>query len=140
MLLPFAVVGLGWLALHGQSAFVLGGGHERVLLLGAGPLTVVPLLLFAAGARRIPLSLLGVLQYVAPTLQLLLGVFLWHEPFGTGKVLGYACIWLGLLLYAADGLWVNRRAGSTAAGFASTGRRGNTERLRGTLPPHARGA
>jgi len=115
LLLPFAVIGLSWLALHGQSAFVLGGVRERVLLLGAGPLTVLPLLLFAAGARRIPLSLLGVLQYVAPTLQLLLGVFLWHEPFGTGKVLGYACIWLGLLLYAADGLWVSRVAGSTAA-------------------------
>jgi chloramphenicol-sensitive protein RarD len=109
LLLPFAALALGVLVLRGQSGFVNGGLSDQALLLFAGPLTVLPLVLFAAGARRIPLSLLGVLQYIAPTEQLLLGVLLWHEPFGTTKVVGYACIWLALLVYAGDGVWSARR-------------------------------
>jgi chloramphenicol-sensitive protein RarD len=105
LLLPFALVALAVLVQAGRSGFLNGGASDRALLIFAGPLTVLPLVLFAAGARRIPLSLLGVLQYLAPTEQLLLGVLLWHEPFGTTKVVGYACIWLALVVYAGEGGW-----------------------------------
>ncbi len=76
-----------------------------LLLIAAGPVTAVPLLLFAYGARRIPLSLVGVLQYIGPSLQLLLGVLLYQEPFGGHKLIGYALIWSGLILFSAEGLW-----------------------------------
>jgi chloramphenicol-sensitive protein RarD len=116
LLLPFAVLALALLVLRGQSGFVNGGLTDKALLIFAGPLTVLPLVLFAAGARRIPLSLLGVLQYLAPTEQLLLGVLLWHEPFGTTKVVGYACIWLALVIYAAESLWTGHvRARATSS-------------------------
>jgi chloramphenicol-sensitive protein RarD len=64
------------------------------------------LLLFAAGARRIPFATLGLLQYVGPTLQLLLGVFLYGEPFEGSKLIGYAAIWVALVVFSVDGLWL----------------------------------
>jgi chloramphenicol-sensitive protein RarD len=109
LLLPLAVGYWFWLARAGQSGFFQNGSAQRLALLAAGPITSVPLLLFAAGARRIPLSLAGVLQYVSPTLQLLLGVLIWHEPFELDKLVGYALIWLALLIYSAESLWVWRR-------------------------------
>ncbi len=83
-----------------------------LLLMSAGPATAIPLLLFSYGARLIPLSLVGLLQYIGPSLQLLLGVFLYAEPFGDDKLLGFALIWSGLVLYSAEGLlrtWQQRR-------------------------------
>ena len=76
-----------------------------LLLVAAGPVTAIPLLLFAFGARRIPLSLVGVLQYIGPSLQLLLGVWLYDEPFGGHKLVGYALIWSGLVVFSLEGLW-----------------------------------
>jgi chloramphenicol-sensitive protein RarD len=75
-----------------------------LLLIAAGPVTAIPLLLFAYGARRIPLSLVGLLQYIGPSLQLLIGVWLFNEPFGGSKLIGFALIWSGLLIYSVDGL------------------------------------
>ncbi|PZX25493.1 putative predicted permease rarD [Cupriavidus phytorum] len=109
LLFPLAAAALGWLFTTGQDSFTHAAPGTRWLLLLAGPVTAVPLLFFAAGARRIPLSLLGLLQYTGPTLQLLLGVWLWHEPFPAQKQVGYALIWLSLALYAAEGLWMNAR-------------------------------
>jgi chloramphenicol-sensitive protein RarD len=109
LLFPIALAYLVWLRQQGQSAFFGDSLSQRLALLCAGPLTSIPLLLFASGARRIPLSLAGVLQYIAPTLQLLLGLVLWHEPFQSGKALGYALIWLALLIYSGESLWVWRR-------------------------------
>jgi chloramphenicol-sensitive protein RarD len=60
--------------------------------------------MFAAGARRIPLSLIGILQYISPTLQLLLGVLVWHEPFNGDRLVGYALIWLALGVYSVEGV------------------------------------
>jgi chloramphenicol-sensitive protein RarD len=108
ILSPFAAATLGWLAWHGQSQFVNGGIGTKLLVMLAGPITTVPLLLFAAGARRIPLSLLGLLQYVGPTLQLLSGVIVFHEAMNRTKLLGYALIWLGFALASADGLHASR--------------------------------
>ncbi|SPA36106.1 putative predicted permease rarD [Cupriavidus taiwanensis] len=109
LLFPLAAAALGWLFATGQDSFTHAAPGTQWLLLLAGPVTAVPLLFFAAGARRIPLSLLGLLQYTGPTLQLLLGVWLWHEPFPAQKQVGYALIWLSLALYAAEGLWMNAR-------------------------------
>jgi chloramphenicol-sensitive protein RarD len=105
LMLPLAVVYLGWLGAREQNAFQWAGLGQSLLLALSGPLSSVPLLLFAAGARRIPLSLVGLLQYISPTLQLMLGVWVWHEPFSLLKAAGYALIWLGLLIYSIEGAW-----------------------------------
>jgi chloramphenicol-sensitive protein RarD len=90
----------------------------RWLLAAAGPVTALPLLAFAAGARRIPFSMPGLLQYIAPTLQLLLGVWLYREPFEPGKALGFAAIWIALAPYSIDGHRTRAaRAYAGAAGF-----------------------
>jgi chloramphenicol-sensitive protein RarD len=75
-----------------------------LLLISAGPVTAIPLLMFAYGARRIPLSLMGLLQYIGPSIQLLIGVWLFNEPFGEDNLAGFALIWLGLLIYSGDSL------------------------------------
>jgi chloramphenicol-sensitive protein RarD len=76
-----------------------------VLLIIAGPTTALPLIWFAYGARRIPLSMVGILQYIAPSLQLLCGVLIFGEPFTRTHLIGFACIWAALAIYAADGLY-----------------------------------
>ena len=79
-------------------------------LLFAGPLTAIPLLLFAAGARRITLATLGTLQYLSPTLQFLLGVTFFGEPLQGTRLVGFVVIWTALLVYSADGfLWMRRQ-------------------------------
>lgn len=105
LLFPFAFAYLAWLTLQGSSALASGALPVRVLLLASGPITAVPLLLFAAGARRIPMSTLGMLQYISPFLQLLSGVWLYHEHFDSQRLLGFAAIWLALIVYSGDSLW-----------------------------------
>jgi chloramphenicol-sensitive protein RarD len=109
VLLPIALGYFVFLGVTGHSHFISDGASVRLLLLAAGPVTGIPLLLFAAGARLIPLSLLGLLQYIGPTLQLLIGLFLWHEPFVPAKAFGYSIIWVALALYTAEALVVTRR-------------------------------
>lgn len=104
LLLPFALGYLIYLAINGQSAFLHSATSTQLLLLAAGPITAVPLLLFAAGARRIPLATLGLLQYISPSIQLLLGVWLYHEAFNIGKLIGFTTIWVALLAYSLEGL------------------------------------
>ncbi len=77
-----------------------------------GPLTAIPLVLFAFGARRIPYSTVGLLQYIGPTIQLMLAVFVFGEPFRGPRVAGFVLIWTALALYAADGLWRARKTAS----------------------------
>lgn len=114
VLTPLGLAYLGWLTAHGACHFVNDGASAKLLLMLAGPITAVPLLAFAAAARRIPLSLLGVLQYITPTLQLALGVLLWHEPFGGWRLIGYALIWVGFavaIVESARPALVSRPAG-----------------------------
>lgn len=103
-----APVLLGW-DLSGRSALAGAPTSLWAWLLLAGPLTAVPLLLFGHGARRIPLSTLGLLQYISPSLQFLLGVWLFHEPLQTTRLTGFALIWLALLLYSGESLWRARQ-------------------------------
>ena len=101
-------VALGFLLIPGSGSSHSMGGTSlttTLLLMAAGPVTAIPLLLFAHGARRIPLSVLGILQYIGPTIQFLLGVWLYHEPFGGNKLIGFSIIWSALALYSAEGLW-----------------------------------
>jgi chloramphenicol-sensitive protein RarD len=106
ILFPFALGYLAWLSTHGGSVFMTTPSDTtRWLLVAAGPITAIPLLLFASGARRIPLSVLGLLQYIGPSIQLSLGVFLFHEVFTTDRLIGFVMIWSALALYAAEGLY-----------------------------------
>lgn len=110
ILFPLAFAYLGWLMLHGTSAFIAtDSASTRALLVAAGPITAIPLLLFAAGARQIPLSVLGLLQYIAPTIQLLLGIWLFNETFSAQRMVGFIIIWSALVLYALEGLWQRSR-------------------------------
>ncbi len=79
-------------------------GLSNLFMIFAGPVTVVPLLLFSIGARSIPLTMLGLLQYITPTLQFLIGLFVFDEPFTTQRLVGFAIIWLALLIFSAEGL------------------------------------
>jgi len=91
-----------------QGALFHAGVPTDLLLLGAGVITAVPLLLFSSAARRIPLSLTGILQYIAPTLQFLIGVLVYREPFSFGKLIGFGMVWTALVIYAAEGYLVHR--------------------------------
>ncbi|APR36799.1 EamA family transporter RarD [Paraburkholderia sp. SOS3] len=104
LLLPVALLYLAALSLHGDSSFGAAPAGLKVLLALAGPITAIPLLLFASGARRIPLSMLGLLQYVTPTLQLLIGVLIYREPFSGTQLIGYGAIWIALAVYSLEGL------------------------------------
>jgi chloramphenicol-sensitive protein RarD len=111
MLAPIAAVALAWWCAAGTSPLVRGAPGDSTLthwLLAAGPLTAVPLLFFAVGARRIPLMLLGLMQYIAPTLQFAIGVGVYGEPMSNSRLIGFAIIWLALALYSAEGLLVSR--------------------------------
>ncbi|HEV2568610.1 EamA family transporter RarD [Sphingomonas sp.] len=103
LLAPVAAAYLFWLSATGAIRF----GTEldlSVLLALGGVVTATPLLLFAAGARRLQYSTLGLLQYIAPTIQFLLAVLAYGEPLTTAHLICFACIWSGLAIYAADGL------------------------------------
>jgi len=105
-----AAVYLGWLAWLGTGTFGrVSPGHSALLVL-AGPLTAIPLLLFAAAANRIPLSGLGLLHYVAPVLQLGCGVLVLGEPMPPARLVGFALVWVALLVFTVDGLRRARRA------------------------------
>lgn len=100
--------GDGHLLAHGDTPG-WGAGTAGLLVFG-GVLTALPLIGFAAAVQRIPYSLVGLLQYISPTLQLLVGVLVLHEPFGRDRAVGFAFIWAALALYAADGLLRARRS------------------------------
>lgn len=120
---PIALGYLGLVAQQGSGAF----GHLSLgldlLLAGTGAITALPLLLFAAGAKRLPLSTLGFLQYFSPSLSLALGVLLYNEPFTAVHGVAFSCIWLALLLYslarhswlAPWEEWLDARLGSKKA-------------------------
>jgi len=83
----------------GQGAFLHTGLLSDALMVGAGVVTTIPLLMFASAARSIPLTMVGILQYIAPTLQFLLGVFVYKEPFDHAHLLGFSIVWLALILF-----------------------------------------
>jgi chloramphenicol-sensitive protein RarD len=100
LLVPVALGYLLWLGPAGSFASQ-GIGHDLMLVL-SGPVTAIPLLLFVVGATRLKLSTIGLLQYIGPTGQLLLGVLVYGESFTTGHAVAFACIWLALILYSSE--------------------------------------
>ncbi|MDQ6616622.1 MAG: EamA family transporter RarD [Actinomycetota bacterium] len=109
ILAPVALVVLAVLELHGRAAFGHGPIGRSALLVGLGVVTAAPLLLFAEAARRIPLSMLGLLQYLTPTGQLLCGVLLLGETLTPVRVAGFVLVWIGLLFLAVDAIRTSRR-------------------------------
>lgn len=99
LLAPLALAFLLWLGAQGTGAFGHSTPHVTALLAGSGFVTALPLALFAFGARRIPLSTVGLVQYIGPTLQFLLGLWLYREPFDLQRGIGFAFIWSALAVY-----------------------------------------
>ena len=97
---PVALMYLIYIYKSGNGAFGTGSPVVSGLLIGGGIITAVPLILFSAGAIRLPLSTIGFLQYIAPTITLLLGVFLYHEPFTTAHIISFVFIWVALIIYS----------------------------------------
>lgn len=101
---------------QGNGSFGHTGWEPTLLLVLSGVVTSVPLLMFATAARSIPLSMVGLLQYIAPTCQFLLGVLVFGEPFTQVRLVGFGIIWIALLIFTLEGYLVRRRAAlSTAA-------------------------
>lgn len=110
LLLPLAAGYLIWLYFAGLGSMAAGNTTEVALLAIGGPLTVIPLVAFAAAALRLPLTTLGFFQYLAPTLTLLLAVFVYGEPFRASQAVTFGCIWCALALFSFDAIANQRRA------------------------------
>jgi chloramphenicol-sensitive protein RarD len=109
LLVPIAVGYLIWCEVHAVGA--LGHSNRLIdtLLIASGVVTAIPLFLFSYGARLIPYSTIGILQYIGPTGQLACAVFIFGEPFVRASAIGFAFIWLALIVYAGDGVWRARQ-------------------------------
>jgi len=105
LLAPFAVGYLVWCELQGTGVLFHSSRTIDSLLLLSGIVTSVPLFLFSYGARRVPYSTIGVIQFIAPSLQLLCGLLVFGEPFESARATGFVLIWMGLLIYIGNALW-----------------------------------
>lgn len=113
MLLPAAAY-LLWCEHAGQGAFGQGQWRQIVLLVIGGPITAVPLVLFAIAAQRVSMLTLGIAQYISPSVALLLGIWVFREPFGSVRQVAFGCIWAALLVFSLDALRRYREAGTAA--------------------------
>jgi chloramphenicol-sensitive protein RarD len=120
MVVP-ALLYLLWCARAGQGHFLQGEPRIDLLLAIGGPVTAIPLALFAWGARRVSMLTIGVMQYLAPSVQLLLGVWFFHEPFGGTQRLAFGLIWVALALFTGEALWRFRKGAATASSDMATG-------------------
>lgn len=107
---PIAFTYVSILASGGESAFFEFDTQTNLLLIGAGVATAIPLLLFASGAKRIPLFLVGIIQYISPTITLIIGIFLYHEPFTQIELITFTFIWGAILLFSFSNSKVFKRA------------------------------
>lgn len=109
LLAPLAIGDLIWSESAGSGAFGHLGSVTDAMLIFSGPLTAMTLFLFAYGTRLLPYSTVGVLQYIAPSLQFACGVFVLHEPFDHTRAIGFAAIWSALIIYAGEGVRLSRK-------------------------------
>lgn len=107
-LAPLALGVMVWFAVRGESGLTSGDPWLAVLLVLLGLVTALPLLAFGGAATRIPLSTLGLLQYITPVLQFLIGVVIFHEVMTTGRWIGFVLVWISLVVMSADGLRAKR--------------------------------
>ena len=96
---PVALIYLIFVEVTGTGAFLHSGLQTDLFLAGAGIVTTIPLLMFASAAKEIPLSMVGILQYIAPTLQFLIGVFMYKEPFDQSHLIGFGIVWFALIIF-----------------------------------------
>ena len=96
------------LAQRGTGALSSAAPLTDVLLIVGGLVTIVPLLLFASALQLVPLSTIGILQYISPSLQFLLGVLLYREPFGAAELTGFLAVWVALFCFTIDSVWASR--------------------------------
>lgn len=137
ILAPFALGYMFWLLERGELLFATEGWDVKTLLLLAGPITTIPLLLFASGVRRIPYSTVGIIQYVSPTIVFLLGRFAFGEPFSVEMMTGFVLIWTAVVVFTVDTVRttarlrreINRRRQRTADRRRQAGRRAARHRV-----------
>jgi chloramphenicol-sensitive protein RarD len=124
LMFPVAALVLGYLAVKGAGAFTSATLWHDALLIGGGPITAVPLSMFAAGARRVRMTTLGFLQYLAPSITLLVATLLMKEPFTQADIVTFGCVWSALLLVALEGqavrLRMRRSTSMTSSGVDAT--------------------
>ena len=106
---PVAVIYLIVMQAGVSGAFLHNGTAVDVLLVGSGIVTTIPLLMFASAAKQIPLTLVGLLQYIAPTIQFLIGVFVYKESFDFAHFIGFSIVWVALIIFAVESYLANRR-------------------------------
>ena len=117
VLTPIAIIYFLFIEINGNGHFFTDWKTAGLLIL-SGAITAVPLILFGAGARRINLSTIGILQYITPTMQFLLGIFLYNETFTQTQFIGFSIIWAALIIYATDSLKNGRSQAKVAAATA----------------------
>jgi chloramphenicol-sensitive protein RarD len=104
------------LELSGGGTFAHRSPGHALLLVASGPITAVPLLFFSAAVTRVALTLIGMLQYVAPVLQFLVGLLLVGEPMPASRLIGFALVWVALLVLSVDGVRAARGSRAPAPG------------------------
>ena len=116
-ILPFALLFLGYLGVNNQQSFSTGALTSDLLLIGSGVATAIPLLWFGIGAQKIPLYLVGFLQYISPTISLILGVVLYGESFTVDHLITFACIWIAIAMFSGANIRqvIHKRKMSKAA-------------------------
>jgi len=105
---PLALLYLAFVGFNGTGAFLREGARTDILLIGTGIVTSIPLLMFASAAKQIPLTVIGLLQYVAPTLQFLIGVFIYKEPFDQSHFIGFGIVWVALIIFWVENFMAHR--------------------------------
>ncbi len=103
VLLP-ALLFLLFVEFNGTAAFGHTSPQTTFLLALSGIITAIPLIFFASGAPKVPLTTIGILQYIAPTIQFLIGVFIYDEPFTSGQLVGFGIVWIALIIFTVEGL------------------------------------
>jgi len=105
---PIALIYLAFVGFTGSGTFLHQGALTDMLLIGAGAVTTIPLLMFASAAKQIPLTVIGLLQYIAPTLQFLIGVFIYEEPFDQAHLIGFGIVWVALIIFWVENFIAHR--------------------------------
>lgn len=105
---PIALIYLALVEFNGTGAFLHENSLTNILLIGAGVVTTIPLLMFASAAKQIPLTVVGLLQYIAPTIQFLIGVFIYKEPFDHAHLIGFGIVWVALVIFWVENYIAHR--------------------------------
>ena len=103
-----ALIFMGFMASNGSASYGSALTTDGLLIAG-GVITVVPLIFFSLAAQKVSLSVLGIAQYLAPSLQLITGVWIYNEPFDTPRLIAFSCIWCALLIFTGEGIYLQRQ-------------------------------